>query len=105
MIALVSRNDDPPDEPDPICEVCCQEAGACICPPCPHCGEQGNLYCYSNEKTDFRIPINRAQALARIRARSRAYAEAATREAQYADWLETTEGEISPHIEDYPTSI
>jgi len=102
--SLVQRNDDPPDEPEQPCDVCCMEAGSCICLICPSCNETGNLACYTAGE-GFALKLTRAQALGRIRARSRAYAEAATREAQYADWLETTEGEIPPHIEDYPTTI
>jgi hypothetical protein len=40
----VTMNDiDPPERP---CEVCGIEAGNCICPECPVCGEAGNPECY-----------------------------------------------------------
>jgi len=103
--SLIQRNDDPPDEPDPACEVCCFEAGSCICPPCEYCGERGVLACYET-KPGFRLSITKAQAIARIRYRAHLYREAAEREGQYAEWLDSTPGgEISPHIEDYPTTI
>jgi hypothetical protein len=37
--------DGPPDG-DTRCEVCCFEAGSCICPVCPVCGVQGDLMCF-----------------------------------------------------------
>ena len=39
----------PGEEPDPPCAVCGLEAGACLCPECLECGEQGNPQCYADK--------------------------------------------------------
>ena len=32
--------------PDPICAVCGNDPGDCVCPECPVCGDAGNPDCY-----------------------------------------------------------
>lgn len=34
---------------DAMCETCGREAGDCICPECPVCGETGDSSCYSDD--------------------------------------------------------
>ena len=105
-LSLIGQNDDPPDPPEAdICEVCQLAEGGCVCPRCPFCGETGRLACYS-AGDGFSLPLTRPQAVARIRARARAYNEACIRDVQYADWLESSpDAEVSPHLDDYPTTI
>jgi hypothetical protein len=39
-------NSVPGDEPDPPCEVCCNDIDDCICPECQICGAYGDPLCY-----------------------------------------------------------
>lgn len=63
----VTMNDiDPPEQP---CEVCGHEAGDCICPECPRCGEFGNPRCYdahglerTAEQIESRVALDRQLA-------------------------------------------
>lgn len=43
---------DPP-EYETTCDVCWYEAGACVCPECPTCGEQGNPACEKEHGLDL----------------------------------------------------
>lgn len=45
----------PGEEADPPCAVCGLEAGACICPECLECGEQGNPQCYADKDPEGNI--------------------------------------------------
>lgn len=42
----IYRNDEPPDDPAILCEVCGYHVDVCICPECDTCGEQGCPACY-----------------------------------------------------------
>lgn len=70
------RNDDPPNLPDLPCDTCGREAGVCICPPCPVCGDTGNTDCYregilelTDEQVAGRIYFDREQKQRLVAAR------------------------------------
>lgn len=54
-----------PGEGDSVCDICGQEAGACVCPDCPKCNAQGDPNCYAVHG----MTLNKAQLVERQKIR------------------------------------
>lgn len=101
---IAARSMDPPDEPDQPCPVCTFPASDCFCHECPVCGQVGAPECYTNA-TQFGhgLRLTKPQAIARVRTKAALLRDAADRELDYADYIETQPDPQPPAlISDYP---
>ena len=42
----------PWDDADETCEICLNQADACLCPECPACGASGDPACYRTQEAE-----------------------------------------------------
>jgi hypothetical protein len=70
------------------CQCCGMDPADCICPECPHCGEQGNPKCYGQDGTAHGLIYNRDQLMGQSRMRIAMLKEQIQDEEQYLAHME-----------------
>ncbi len=69
---------------EPLCKVCLEPTGGCICPECPQCGDKGMPKCYKEHP----LKLNALQLINRTEAKIFKMGEELDLERQYLQHLE-----------------
>ena len=79
---------------EPLCKVCLEPTGGCICPECPQCGDRGTPKCYKEHP----LKLNTYQLINRTEAKIFKMGEELDLERQYLYYLE---GQTESYCEDW----